>query len=99
MLRRGDVVCTDSLLAGLRSGKIGYAALDVLDPEPAPADHPLRSLDNVILHSHIASASPGAVLKLREVAASIVSLAAQGRPLPNVVNGVSQPARNEVASI
>lgn len=95
---RGDVVCTDSLLAGLRSGRISYAALDVLDVEPPPADHPLRSLSNVILHSHIASASAEAVLKLREGAASIVALAAQGRPLPNVVNGVSQRARHEASS-
>ncbi len=95
---RGDVVCTDSLLAGLQSGRIGYAALDVLDPEPAPADHPLRSMNNVILHSHIASASPAAVRALQEGAASIVALSAQGRPLPNVVNGVPQPTRHEVAS-
>lgn len=95
---RGDVICTDSLLAGLRSGKIGYAALDVLDPEPPPIDHPLRNMDNVILHGHIASASADAVLKLREVAASIVALAAQGRPLPNVVNGVSRTTPREVAA-
>lgn len=95
---RGDVICTDSLLAGLRSGQVGYAALDVLDPEPPPPDHPLRSMTGVILHSHIASTSVDAVLKLREGAAAIVALAAQGRSLPNIVNGVSPPIHPEVVS-
>jgi len=86
---RGAVVCTDSLLEGLRSGKLGFAALDVLEAEPIPPGHPLLAFDNVLIHSHIASASEEAVTKLRRDAASLVALAAQGKPLQNVVNGVS----------
>jgi len=86
---RGAVVCTESLVAGLRSGKIAFAALDVLETEPIPADHPLRSLENVLVHSHIASASEAAVAKLRRDAALLIASAARGRPLRNIVNGVS----------
>lgn len=91
---RGAVVCTDSLLEAMRSGRLGFAALDVLETEPIPSSHPLLSHDNVLIHSHIASASTAAVTKLRRDAASLVALAAQGQPLQNVVNGVARtPAR------
>jgi phosphoglycerate dehydrogenase-like enzyme len=48
---RGVVVDTEALLAELRTGRIA-AALDVTEPEPLPADHPLWSLPNVIITSH-----------------------------------------------
>ncbi len=83
---RGSVVHTDDLTDALQSGKLAYAALDVLETEPPGNDHPLRSLDNVLLHSHLASSSPAAAHRLRSTAASIVAAAAQGHPLPNVVN-------------
>ncbi|OHS98119.1 2-hydroxyacid dehydrogenase [Tritrichomonas foetus] len=56
-IARGPVVCTDDLVAALKDGIIGGAALDVTDPEPLPADHPLCSLKNCTLCSHIASAT------------------------------------------
>lgn len=88
-LARGAVVCTESLVAALQSGKLSFAALDVLETEPIAADHPLRSMRNAIIHSHIASASQAAVKKLRTDAATLVALAAQGQPLRNIVNGVA----------
>jgi len=48
---RGVVVDTDALVAELKTGRIS-AALDVTEPEPLPADHPLWSLPNVIITSH-----------------------------------------------
>lgn len=48
---RGVVVDTDALVAELKTGRIN-AALDVTEPEPLPADHPLWSLPNVIITSH-----------------------------------------------
>jgi D-3-phosphoglycerate dehydrogenase len=87
---RGAVVCTQSLVQGLQSGKIGFAALDVLEKEPIPPDHPLLKLDNVLIHSHIASTSETAVATLRRQAASLVAQAVQGQPLRNVVNGVAE---------
>jgi phosphoglycerate dehydrogenase-like enzyme len=50
---RGGTVDTDALLAALRSGRI-RAALDVTDPEPLPADHPLWKEPNVLITPHIA---------------------------------------------
>ena len=85
-LARGDLIDTAALVAALQSGQLSSAAIDVCDPEPIPADSPLRSLPNVITASHIASASPKAVRTLRETAARIAAMALRGEPLPNVVN-------------
>lgn len=86
---RGDLANSDAVTAALQSGHLAGAALDVFDPEPIPADHPIRTMPNVILASHIASVSPSAVKTLRETAARIALHAIRGEPLPNVVNGVT----------
>ena len=52
---RGKTVDTDALLQALRSGHIG-AALDVTDPEPLPADHPLWHAPNLLITPHVAGA-------------------------------------------
>jgi len=87
-LARGDLIDTAALIAALESGHISSAALDVCDPEPIPADSPLRKMPQVVCASHIASASPKAVRTLRETAAAIAAAALRGEKLPNVVNGV-----------
>ena len=88
-LARGDLIDPNALTAALQSGHVSAAALDVFNPEPIPADHPIRRMDNVILASHIASVSGPAVTKLRQTAARLALMAINGEPLPNVVNGVS----------
>lgn len=50
---RGPIVDEAALLESLRTNRIGGAALDVFDIEPLPADHPLRSLPNVVLTPHL----------------------------------------------
>jgi phosphoglycerate dehydrogenase-like enzyme len=86
---RGDLIDTPALVAALESGKIAAATLDVCDPEPIPADSPLRRLPNVVAAAHIASVSPNSVRTLRETVARIAVAALRGEPLPNVVNGVA----------
>jgi len=55
---RGIIVNLNDLCEALGSGVIAGAALDVFEEEPLPADHPLWSMDNVILTPHVAAASP-----------------------------------------
>ena len=50
---RGPLVDEAALVSALTSRKIALAALDVFDTEPLPADHPFRSLDNVLGTPHI----------------------------------------------
>jgi phosphoglycerate dehydrogenase-like enzyme len=51
---RGGLVQTDALVAALRDGTIGGAALDVTDPEPLPDGHPLWTCPNCIITPHTA---------------------------------------------
>ncbi len=51
---RGGVVDTGALVEALRAGQIGGAALDVTDPEPLPAGHPLWDLPNCLITPHTA---------------------------------------------
>ena len=55
---RGAVVDTEALTKRLQRNHIGYAILDVTDPEPLPSDHPLWDLDNVFLTAHHAGDTP-----------------------------------------
>ena len=90
---RGDLTDSAALTAALESGHLAGAALDVFDPEPIPPGHPILSMPQVVLASHIASASPPAVKTLRETAARIALMAVRGEPLPNIVNGVPTTPR------
>ena len=52
---RGATTVTADLVAALQRGQIGGAGLDVTDPEPLPADHPLWQMSNVIITPHVSS--------------------------------------------
>jgi phosphoglycerate dehydrogenase-like enzyme len=56
---RGPIVDEAALLAALRDRRIAGAAIDVFDVEPLPADHPFRSLNNVLATPHIGYVSRG----------------------------------------
>lgn len=51
---RGPLVDSDALDAALRAGQFYGAALDVTDPEPLPADHPLWTNDRCLITPHVA---------------------------------------------
>ncbi|HEU0165325.1 MAG TPA: 2-hydroxyacid dehydrogenase [Thermomicrobiales bacterium] len=55
---RGPIVDTNALLAELTSGRL-RAGLDVTNPEPLPADHPLWDLPNVLITPHVGGATDG----------------------------------------
>lgn len=86
---RGDLVDTHAMTAALENGHLAAVALDVADPEPLPADHPLLRSPNALVTPHVASTSIRAVRNLRETAANLVARALRGEPLPNVVNGIT----------
>jgi phosphoglycerate dehydrogenase-like enzyme len=52
-ISRGPIVEEAALLEALRSGHLAGAGLDVFDREPLPADHPFRSLDDVVVTPHV----------------------------------------------
>ena len=52
-ISRGPIVEETALIQALRAGHLAGAGLDVFDREPLPADHPFRSLDNVVVTPHI----------------------------------------------
>jgi phosphoglycerate dehydrogenase-like enzyme len=56
---RGPIVDEGSLIKALRSHAIAGAAIDVFDQEPLPAEHPFRSMDNVLATPHIGYVAEG----------------------------------------
>ncbi len=83
---RGPVVDHDALADALRQHRIFAAALDVTEPEPIPADHPLVTLDNCIVVPHIASASRVTRGRMAAMAAENVLAGLRGERLPNCIN-------------
>jgi glyoxylate reductase len=83
---RGPIVDPKALYEALRSGTIGYAALDVTEPEPIPPDSPLLTLPNAIIVPHIASATIATRGKMARMAAENLLAGLRGQRLPNCVN-------------
>ena len=75
---RGAVIDEPAMVAALRSGHIGHAALDVFVEEPLPAGHPLAELDNVTLSAHSAFRTPEASETLLRRALDIAQRVAAG---------------------
>jgi glyoxylate reductase len=83
---RGPIIDNMALYEALRNGKIAYAALDVTEPEPIPKDHPLLTLNNIIIAPHIASASVATRTKMALMAADNLIAALKGEMPPNPAN-------------
>lgn len=90
---RGPVVDTAALLAELAPGRL-RAALDVTDPEPLPAGHPLWSAPGCLVSPHVGGDSTAFLPRAYELLAAQLQRFADGQPLLNVVWGpdVGSPA-------
>jgi glyoxylate reductase len=80
---RGQVVDQQALIDALHAGTIAGAALDVTDPEPLPADHPLLRAPNVLVIPHIGSATPGTRAAMTDLAVDNLLAGLAGKPLPH----------------
>jgi phosphoglycerate dehydrogenase-like enzyme len=78
---RGRHIVTDDLVWALESGAIGGAGLDVTDPEPLPAGHPLWSLPNCIITPHVGNTPEMAVPLLSQRITANVRRFADGEEL------------------
>jgi glyoxylate reductase len=83
---RGPIVDTAALERGLREGWIAGAALDVTDPEPPPADHPLLTAPNLLVVPHIGSATHRTREAMAELAVDNLLAGLAGERLPHCVN-------------
>jgi phosphoglycerate dehydrogenase-like enzyme len=81
---RGPVVDTDALVAELSSGRL-LAAVDVTEPEPLPADHPLWKAPGLLLTPHVGGSVPGAIGRAYRVAAEQIAAFARGEKPSNLV--------------
>ena len=81
---RGAVVDTEALIAELNSGRI-TAGLDVTDPEPLPAGHPLWSTKNVIITPHVGGDSEAFTPRGRKLVEEQLARYASGQPLLHIV--------------
>ena len=83
---RGATMDTDALMAALRAGRLAAALLDVTDPEPLPADHPLWTTENVTLTPHYSGSQPGYDARADQIFLENLRRYVAGEPLVNVVD-------------
>ncbi len=83
---RGGLVDTDALVKALESKEIAGAALDVVEPEPLPDEHPLWSFDNVVITPHVANTADMAIPELKEMVRRNVEHFAKGERLEGLVD-------------
>jgi phosphoglycerate dehydrogenase-like enzyme len=83
---RGELVVTDDLVAVLRDGRLGFAALDVTDPEPLPETHPLWAIDTCLITPHTANTAEMAAPLFAALVRENVERFVAGVPLVGVVD-------------
>lgn len=83
---RGEVIDPAALVAALRAGRPAYAALDVTEPEPLPADHPLLGLPNCLVVPHLGSATYQTRRAMTDLAMRNLLAGLHGQPLLHRAN-------------
>ncbi|MBW7473751.1 D-2-hydroxyacid dehydrogenase [Paenibacillus oenotherae] len=88
---RGKTTDTDALLEALRTGAISGAGLDVFENEPLPPEHPLWSMDNVLITPHIAGDTTAYEERVVDIFLDNLGSYVQGKgPVLNVVDPRSE---------
>ena len=82
---RGGLVDEVALLDALESGQLGGAGLDTFSVEPAPENHPLFSLDNVVVTPHLAWLTPETLTRSLHVAIDNCERLKKGHDLINEI--------------
>jgi D-3-phosphoglycerate dehydrogenase len=85
-ISRGFIIDEQALIEAVQTGRIAGAALDVMENEPPADDHPLRSMQNVILTPHIAGYTEEAVVEAATKAAAEIRRVLSGEMPVNLVN-------------
>jgi len=81
---RGPIVDEAALIDALRARRIGGAILDVFDTEPLPPEHPLWTLENVVITPHISG--PSTPREIAPIFADNLRRYLAGRPLRHAVD-------------
>ena len=79
-IARGQIVDEAALIAALRSGHVGFAALDVAEVEPLPPDSPLWDMPNVLISPHSASTAPSENQRITDIFLHNLRCWLDGRP-------------------
>ena len=85
-IARGPIINTNALMNALDNTQIAGAGLDVTDPEPLPADHPLWDYENVIITPHASGHSPQADDNILDLICENAQRFIKGKPLKNQVH-------------
>jgi len=91
---RGALVDDNALLEGLNSGKVRGAGIDVTEPEPLPAGHPLLKHESVLVTPHVASATGAGRKRIFTMALDQVLSAFAGIKPSHILNPEVWPGRN-----
>lgn len=81
---RGPVIDTDALVAELQSGRL-RAAVDVTDPEPLPAEHPLWSCPNTLISPHVGGDTTAMIPRMARLLRRQIDHLLAGEELENLI--------------
>src|SRR4051794_15269555 len=85
---RGGILDESAMLAGIESGALAGAALDVFTTEPLPLDSPLRTNDRILLSPHVAGATMQGRMRVVSQTVDNLRRAITGEPVVSVCNGL-----------
>lgn len=91
---RGGIINEAALLEAIEAGKVAGAALDVFEPEPLPADSPLRKSDKIVLTPHLGASTIEAQEQVAEDVALQVVDVLNDRPARYAVNAPMIPPKD-----